>query len=65
MTDLEILIAEMEGYEKSFNFNLAGYTQRTPDGEEYFCCMICGHAPKLLLERLKSIATPPNKKEKR
>lgn len=55
MTDLEILIAEMEGYEKSLIFGMAGYYQKTPDGEEYFCCKVCGHAPKLLLERLKRI----------
>ena len=55
MTEIEILIAELENYEKSLNFNLAGYTQKLPDGEEHFCCQICGHSPKLLLERLKII----------
>lgn len=55
MGELEVLIAELEIYEKSVNFNLAGYSQKDSDGEEYFCCMICGHSPKLLLERLKNI----------
>ena len=55
MTELEILIGELEAYEKSLNFNMAGYTQKLPDGEEHFCCKMCGHSPKLLLERLKRI----------
>ena len=55
MGELEILIGELEGYEKSLNFNLAGYTQKLPDGTEHFCCKMCGHSPKLLLERLKAI----------
>jgi hypothetical protein len=56
LSDLEILIGELEGYEKSLNFNMKGYTQKLPDGTEHFCCMVCGHSPKLLLERLKNIA---------
>lgn len=57
MSELDILIGELESYEKSLNFNLAGYTQRLTDGEEHFCCKMCGHSPKLLLERLKNIRT--------
>ena len=59
MTDLEVLIAELEVYEKSLNFNLAGYVQKLPDDKEHFCCKMCGHCPALLLERLRKIATPP------
>lgn len=55
MKELEILIGELESYEKSLNFNMAGYVQKLPNGEEHFCCRICGHSPKLLLERLKRI----------
>ncbi len=55
MTDLQVLIGELEGYEKSLNFNMAGYTQKLPDGKEHFCCKVCGHSPALLLERLKKI----------
>lgn len=50
---LKILIAELQSYEKSLNFNMAGYTQMLPDGKEHFCCKICGHSPALLIERLK------------
>lgn len=69
MTDLEILIAELEAHEKSLNFNMAGYTQKLPDGTEHFCCKICGHSPKLLLERLRNLKPAPQdpistKKEK-
>lgn len=50
---LKILIAELQSYEKSLNFNMAGYTQMLPDGKEHFCCKMCGHSPALLIERLK------------
>ena len=65
MKQLDILIAELESYEKSLNFNLAGYTQKLPDGEEHFCCRMCGHSPALLLERLKLIKeeTPTNEEQ--
>lgn len=56
MSELEILIAELEAYENSMKFMMAGYSQKLPDGTEHFCCKICGHSPKLLLERLKKIA---------
>lgn len=59
MSKIEILIAELEAYEKSLNFNIAGYTQKLPDGKEHFCCKMCGHSPALLIERLKDIATKP------
>lgn len=55
MTQLQVLIAEIEAYENSLQFNMAGYVQKLPDGTEHFCCKICGHSPKLLLERLKLI----------
>jgi hypothetical protein len=64
MTELDILIAELENYEKSLNFNLAGYTQKLPDGKEHFCCKMCGHSPALLIERLKLLAPSLNKGEK-
>ena len=56
MSGLEILIAELEAYEHSMKFMMAGYSQTLPDGTEHFCCKICGHSPKLLLERLRMIA---------
>jgi hypothetical protein len=55
MGRLNVLIAELKAYEKSLNFNLAGYTQKLPDGKEHFCCMMCGHSPALLIERLKDL----------
>lgn len=63
MSDLEILIAELEAYERSFKLMMAGYSQKFPDGTEHFCCKICGHSPKLLLERLKSISASRGVKE--
>lgn len=55
MSELELLIQEIEAVDRSFNWKIKGYTQRI-DGEEHFVCAICGHCPKLLLERLKNIA---------
>lgn len=62
MKELDILIAELEGYEKSLKFNMTGYIQKLPDGTEHFCCKICGHSPYLLLERLKQIRSSNEQK---
>lgn len=62
MGEIEVLIAELKLYEQSLNFNIAGYTQRLPDGKEHFCCKICGHSPALLIERLENIAQTLPKK---
>lgn len=63
MNELEVLIAELEAYEKSLNFNMAGYTHKLADGKEHFCCKMCGHSPALLIERLKNIESKPKSGE--
>lgn len=50
--ELSVLISEMQAYEKSLHFAMAGYEQEVM-GEKHFACKICGHCPAALIERLK------------
>lgn len=61
--ELNILIAELEGVEKSLVWPLKGYEQEVL-GKMRFCCRVCGHCPGALIERLKMMSADPKKKGK-
>lgn len=51
---LSVLISELEAFERSMSWKMNGYEQEVM-GKKHFCCLICGHCPAALIERLKQI----------